>query len=378
MRTVRVNLENRSYPVIVGQGVLRRAGQILSGLGFRSAPIIVTNASVWRLHGRFLSRSISGSFGPSPVIRIGDGERFKNQRTLQRIYEGLFRAQADRRSWVLAFGGGVVGDVGGFAAATFMRGIPYVGVPTTLLAQVDSAIGGKVGINVARGKNLIGAFHQPSAVLSDIGVLRTLPERELAAGLYEVVKCGAIRSGPLLRYLERRLPEILRCEPGPLAHVVLEASRIKAAVVSSDERESELRMVLNFGHTVGHALEAATAYRRFKHGEAVAWGMIAALGLGRELGMLDGIDAERIERLIYRVEELPSLRGVSPAVVWRALKGDKKFRSGKIRMVFLPKLGETKIVSDINPLLLRAYLRRFLSSAASAGVGRTSRSKVPA
>ncbi len=368
MRTLRVNLDKRSYPVVVGQGVLRRAGEILDGLGFRCAPVIITNACVWRLHGNTLSQSLHERFGPSPVIRIGDGERFKNHETLQKIYEGLFRAHADRRSWILAFGGGVVGDIAGFAAATFMRGIRYAGVPTTLLAQVDSSIGGKVGINVTRGKNLIGTFHQPSAVLSDISVLRTLPARELAAGLYEVVKCGAIRSAPLLRYLERRLPAILRREPGPLAHVVLEASRIKAAVVSSDERENELRMVLNFGHTVGHALEAATAYRRFKHGEAVGWGMIAAIGMGSELGFLDGIGADRLVRLIHRVGMLPSLRSIALADVWSALKGDKKFRSGDIRMVFLPRLGATKIMSGIDPILLRAYLGRFLSSGGSAGL----------
>jgi 3-dehydroquinate synthase len=268
---------------------------------------------------------------------------------------------------VLAFGGGVVGDISGFAAATFMRGIPYASIPTTLMGQVDSSIGGKVGINVAQGKNLIGAFHQPSAVLSDTTLLATLPPRELAAGLFEVVKCGAIRSEPLLRYLERRLPHILSCRPGALEHIVLESSRIKAQVVSGDEREEELRMVLNYGHTIGHALEAATSYRRFKHGEAVAWGMIAAARFGRELGLMTERECDRLIRLIHRVEPLPSLRGIDFDDVWEALRRDKKFRAGRIRMVLLPRLGATELHSDVNPARLKAFVKGFLAGGQNHG-----------
>ncbi len=363
MKTIRVSLQNRSYPIAVGSGVLKRAGQILADLGFSSAPIIITNNHVWRMHGKTLSRSLEKTFGHSAVIRIGDGERFKSHDTLLRIYDGLFRVRADRRSWILAFGGGVIGDIAGFAAATFMRGIPYASVPTTLLAQVDSSIGGKVGINVACGKNLIGAFHQPSAVLSDTDILRTLPARELAAGLYEVVKCGAIRSTRLLGYIERRLPEILTCRPDALEHIVLDASRIKAEVVSGDEREEDLRMILNYGHTVGHALEAATAYRRYNHGEAVGWGMVAAVGYGRELGMLTPGEAARLVELIHRVARLPSPTGIPLDAVWGALKRDKKFRGGNIRMVLLPRLGETRIVSRIDPKSLKRFLRGFLETS---------------
>ena len=363
MQTLRVDLGNRSYPIIVGKGILSRAGRLMRRMGFTTAPVIVTNSSVWRLHGPALIRSVETEFGPPAVIRIGDGERFKSHETLLRIYDGMFRAHADRRSWVIAFGGGVVGDIAGFAAATFMRGIPYASIPTTLLAQVDSAIGGKVGINVARGKNLIGAFHQPSAVLSDTALLRTLPARELASGLYEVVKAGAIRSVRLLSYLERHLPQILRLRQAELEHIVLSASKIKAEVVSGDEREDELRMILNYGHTVGHALEAATSYRRFKHGEAVAWGMIAALGFGRERGMLDEQEVRRLSDLIHRVETLPSLKGIRVRDVWNSLKRDKKFRSGKIRMVLLPRLGETEIVPQVDPGQLYRYLAGFLATA---------------
>ncbi len=362
MKTIRVNLGQRSYPIVVGAGILKRAGKILSSVGFSSPPVIITNSLVWRMHGRILREALENTFGPSAVIRIRDGERFKNHETLLKIYDGLFRAHADRRSWILAFGGGVIGDVAGFAAATFMRGIPYASVPTTLLAQVDSSIGGKVGVNLARGKNLVGAFHQPSAVMSDTDVLCTLPARELASGLYEVVKCGAIRSPGLLAYVERRLVEISSCRPAALEHIVLEASRIKAEVVSGDERETEIRMVLNYGHTVGHALEAATGYRRYKHGEAVAWGMIAAAAFGRELGMASRREEERLVNIIHRVADLPRLRGIEPESVWRALRRDKKFRAGDIRLVLLPRLGSAEIVSKIDAGHLRRFLREFLGS----------------
>jgi 3-dehydroquinate synthase len=247
-----------------------------------------------------------------------------------------------------------------------MRGIPYAHVPTTLLAQVDSAIGGKVGINVPQGKNLIGAFHQPRAVISDTSLLRTLPARELAAGLFEVIKTGAIRSEPLLGYIETNLQRILRCSPEALDHIVLEASRIKAEVVSADEREQEARMVLNYGHTIGHALEAATGYRRFKHGEAVAWGMIGAVRFGRELGFMTDAEAARLTGLIGRVEKLPPLSRIDPDAAWSALKRDKKFRSGAIRMVFLSRPGESVVCSGIEAVRLKRFLGRFLERPGGA------------
>jgi 3-dehydroquinate synthase len=362
MKTLQVDLGTRSYKIRVGNRILHRVGDYLDELGFTAPPVVVTNSTILRLHGPYLLRPLERKVGNIRVIRIGDGERFKNQTTLQKIYSGLFKARADRRSWILAFGGGIVGDVAGFAAATFMRGIPYVNLPTTLLSQVDSAVGGKVGINVPQGKNLIGAFHQPAAVFSDTGVLHTLPSRELAAGLYEVIKCGAIRSESLIRYLEKNLPKILKCDAAALQHIVLESSRIKADVVAHDERENELRMVLNYGHTVGHALEAATSYRRFKHGEAVAWGMIAALGYGREVGFLTPHAVQRVTALIHRVETLPSLRGISFRDFWTALARDKKFRSGKIRMILLRNLGDSIIRKDVDAGHLKRYLQQFLAS----------------
>ena len=269
MKTLHVDVPGRGYPVMIGPGLVPSAGRLLAGLGWNSAPIIVTNRTVFDLHGDSLVRSLGPAFGTPRVIRIGDGERFKNHATLMRIYREMIGLHADRRSWILAFGGGVVGDIAGFAAATFMRGIRFVMVPTTLLAQIDSSVGGKVAINVPQGKNLVGAFHHPMAVLSDTDVLETLPGRELASGVYEIVKHAAIRSEPLLRYLEAHMGGILGCRTADMTHVVTESVRIKAGVVARDEREEHLRMILNFGHTVGHAFETATGYRRFKHGEAV-------------------------------------------------------------------------------------------------------------
>lgn len=356
-----VNLAERRYPIMTGSGCLSQAGTLLSRTGFDTAPIVISNAKVWRLYGSVLEPSLKEIFGSVALVLIGDGERFKNHATLLKIYESMFRARADRRSWILAFGGGVVGDIAGFAAATFMRGIPYAMAPTTLLAQVDSSIGGKVAVNVKEGKNLIGAFHQPSAVLTDIEVLKTLPKRELASGLYEAVKSAAICSESLLGYLERKLPEILNCRPREMERVVVETAKIKAKVVTSDEKETGLRMMLNYGHTIGHALESATGYKRFKHGEAVAWGMIAALEYGRELGLLQPEESSRLIRLIHRVGPLPSLKGISFGSLWNSLVLDKKFRAGDIRMVLLRHLGNADIHTDIEPESLRQFLKGFLA-----------------
>ncbi len=361
MKTLTVDLKERSYPVVVGGRALAGAGTLLAQLGFKSPPVVVANGTVLRLHGPRLLGALEGAFGPSPVIRIPDGERYKNHQTLAKIYDGLFRARADRRSWVLAFGGGVTGDIAGFAAATFMRGIRFVMAPTTLLAQVDSSIGGKTGINVAQGKNLVGAFHQPSAVIADTAVLATLPGRQLRSGLYEVIKCGAIRSRPLLDYIDRKLPDILNRRPGPLEHIVVAAARIKAEVVALDETEGGPRMILNYGHTIGHAFEAAGGYRRFTHGEAVAWGMIASLAYGRELGVLGAAETAHLVRLIRGAGRLPAIGRLDPDEVWRSLLRDKKFEGGELRMVFLRALGEGAVLDGVEASSLRRFLERFLA-----------------
>ncbi|MDR1728527.1 MAG: 3-dehydroquinate synthase [Acidobacteriota bacterium] len=363
MKTLNVTLKDRRYPIQVGAGALAGAGAFLRKQGFKSAPVVVSNPTVMRLHGKALLASLEGAFGKTPVIKIGDGERFKSHETLLGIYGKMFELRASRGSWILAFGGGVVGDIAGFAAATFMRGIPYAMAPTTLLSQVDSSIGGKTAVNVPQGKNLVGAFYQPSAVLADTEVLKTLPKRELASGLYEVVKYGAICSKGLLGYLEKHLGAILACGARELEHVVLESARIKADVVALDERETGLRTILNYGHTVGHAFEAATHYRKFKHGEGVAWGMVAALRYGREVGLLDEEDAGRLVRIIHGVGKLPPVRNIPFDDVWSALMRDKKFQAGDIRMVLLKGLGEAAIYNGLEREPLRDFLRRFLKES---------------
>lgn len=367
MKSFFVNLAERKYPIFAGQGILADAGALFSRAGFNTVPIVITNAKVWRLHGQTLKKSLEYTYGPTPVIRIGDGERFKNHETLLKIYSGMFGARANRRSWILAFGGGVVGDIAGFAAATFMRGIPFAMAPTTLLSQVDSSIGGKVAVNVKEGKNLIGAFHQPSAVVTDISVLKTLPRRELASGLYEVIKSAAIYSEPLIQYLERNLQEILGCSSREMEHVVVQTGKIKAEVVTSDEKETGLRMLLNYGHTVGHALESATDYKKFKHGEAVAWGMVAAVEYGKALGLLQPTESDRLENLIRRVGPLPSLKGISFANLWSSLVLDKKFTSKNIRMILLTRLGKAEVRDGIEPESFRKFLRGFWDANQAAG-----------
>ena len=361
MKTLDVTLQNHRYPIFIGAGTLAESGARLSGQGFKGAPIVISNHTVMRLHGKTLLASLEKEFGKIPVIKIGDGERFKSHESLFKIYERMFGMRAGRGSWILAFGGGVVGDIAGFAAATFMRGIPYAMIPTTLLSQVDSSIGGKTAVNVPQGKNLVGAFHQPAAVLADTEVLKTLPPRELASGLYEVIKYGAIASKNLIGYIEKRLPDILKCRARELEHIILASAKIKADIVALDEKETGPRAILNYGHTVGHAFEAATNYRKFKHGEGVAWGMIAALRYGRELGLLNETEAGRLIRLINNVGNLPPIKGIQFDDIWTALMLDKKFQHGDIRMILLNESGKAAIYNGIEKDSLGEFLKKFLN-----------------
>jgi 3-dehydroquinate synthase len=261
---------------------------------------------------------------------------------------------------VVAFGGGIVNDMAGFVAAIFMRGIPVLQVPTTLLAQVDAAVGGKTGVNLVGGKNLIGSFHQPLAVLIDPGMLETLPDREYRAGLYEVIKCGVIASQSLFCLLADRREEVLERRPDVVDTIISESVRIKAEVVSADERESGLRRILNFGHTFGHALEAETRYSRFLHGEAVAWGMRAAVNLAETLGCLSTRDAERISRLVEDYGRIPTLDGIAAEALQRRLVSDKKTVQGKIHFVLPTGIGEVKVVSDAPEADVLTAIRRAL------------------
>jgi 3-dehydroquinate synthase len=293
--------------------------------------------------------------GHEPVL-VPDGERFKTLATVGRVYEALIQKPADRSAIVIAVGGGVIGDLVGFAAATYLRGVRLVHVPTTLLAQVDSAIGGKVGVNHALGKNLIGAFHPPRLVVADTDLLATLPRREFRAGLYEVIKYGVISSPSLLDRVASSLNALFEREPEALAAVVADSCRIKADVVSVDERESGGRRVLNFGHTVGHALEAVTKYRRFRHGEAVAYGMLAALSLGVQRKITPKDTSSRVSELIAKLGPLPPVADLSVKEIMAAISRDKKIVAGTLHFIAAMELGRTTELKDVTEQQLKAAL----------------------
>ena len=353
---VRVDVETGSArsAILIGDGVTDRLPALLDEHGIGRRRFVVSSPVIWRLHGAQLQRAMSAG---EPIL-IPDGERFKNLQSVSRIYEALIRAGADRGSAIVAVGGGVIGDTAGFAAATFLRGIALAHVPTTLLAQVDSSIGGKVGVNHALGKNMIGAFHQPKVVAIDPLLLKTLPRREFRSGLYEVVKYGMIRSRGLFDRVARHTKEIFAKDPDVLLPAIIESCRIKAEVVSADEREGGLRRILNFGHTVGHALEAVTKYRRYRHGEAIALGMLAAADLGVARGALAERERQALAQLIAQLGPLPTVSDLTIGEVLDAVRRDKKVVNGRLHFVLAIEIGATTTVDDVTEDELRAVLKR--------------------
>jgi 3-dehydroquinate synthase len=345
---------SRGYAVTIADGAIDRIGSLLDDLQVPDRRLIVSSPLVWRLHGARLARALDAA---DPIL-VPDGERFKHLATVSRIYDALLQANADRASTLVAFGGGVMGDMAGFAAATYLRGIALVHVPTTLLAQVDSAIGGKVGVNHTAGKNLIGSFHQPHAVVVDPTVLGTLPRREFRAGLYEVIKYGMTSSPSLFDRIGRERKAIFARTPEALTPVIAESCRIKADVVSADEREAGPRMILNFGHTAGHALEAATRYRQFRHGEAVAYGMLVAAQLAASRGALAELDRQALADLIASLGPLPPIGDLSAGQLIEAMSHDKKAVAGRLRFVLPTAVGATTIVDDVTEAEIRAAMKK--------------------
>ena len=350
---VEVALGTRSYPIDIGSGLLARRELFEAHLG-PGRVAIVTNETVAPLYADRLEATLSGR--PVQRIVLPDGEAHKTLGTLNRIYDALLSANADRRTVLLALGGGVVGDIVGFAAATYQRGIPYIQVPTTLLAQVDSSVGGKTAVNHALGKNMIGAFHQPLAVVADTDTLGTLPERELGAGLAEVLKHAAIRDPRFLDWIEANATALRARAPEALAHAIRRSCEIKAEVVSEDERETGARALLNFGHTFGHAIESGLGYGKWLHGEAVAAGMVLAARLSARLGKIDSREAERLARIVAALG-LPVDPPPMPASRWLEFMGrDKKNQGGHITLILLEALGRAAIVKDTRPEDLEAFL----------------------
>jgi 3-dehydroquinate synthase len=297
------------------------------------------------------------------VLFLEPGEKHKTLASVEKLLRQMAEAGGDRGSLLIAFGGGIVGDVGGFLAAIYMRGIPCIQVPTTFLAQVDSSVGGKTGVNLPEGKNLVGSFHHPLAVFADIGVLGTLPDRELRAGLMESVKAGIIRDRSLVRFMEEHVDEVLGRDAKALEKVIASSIRMKAAVVNKDERETGLRMILNLGHTVGHALEAATEYKAMLHGEAVGWGMVASLWLARKRGTISTHQFERLESLIHLYGPLPPLKLRATKIV-AATGSDKKNVGGVRRFVLPVGIGDAGVVEDVTPPELEAAVGYMLAVAA--------------
>ena len=343
MVILNVNLGDRSYPIYVGAGILDSLGQRLREAGLAGKVAVVTNPTVAQLYLDAVHGSLDyAGFEVVPIL-VPDGEEHKTFKSLTTIYDRLIAERCERKSSVLALGGGVIGDLAGFAAATYLRGVPYVQVPTTLLAQVDSSVGGKTGVNHDNGKNLIGAFYQPKLVLIDVNVLASLPRRELLAGLAEVIKYGIIEDPQLFRDVEKKLKKIVALDRELLERIIVTSCSIKARIVEMDEREENQRAVLNFGHTIGHALEAATNYQRFLHGEAVAVGMVKAAMLSMQHGFCDQQSFERILKIITEAglpSEIPA--GLSLQSVIEAIQLDKKAAEGKIKFVMSEGIGKTR------------------------------------
>ena len=353
MISVPVATPSRSYEVLIGSGLLARSGELLGKFLENRRAFVVTAAPVRRRWAKVLVKSLSAAGVETGLLEMPDGERSKRLTTLEKLAEKLVKQGADRGVTLIALGGGVVGDVTGFLASIYMRGVDLIQVPTTVLAQVDAAIGGKTGVNLVSGKNLLGTFHQPRAVLVDPAVLETLPSREYRAGLYESLKCGIIGDPGLFKLFEDRRREILDRDPVVVEKVIADSVRLKATVVSADEREGGLRQVLNLGHTIGHALEAETRYRQLLHGEAVAWGMIAATHIALSTGKLDSVTAGRITNAVLGFGRLPRVE-LQTASVLKRLRADKKTRRGVAHFILPREIGKVEITADVPEAVVRS------------------------
>jgi 3-dehydroquinate synthase len=361
MKKITVNLKDRSYPVIVGNGVLSALAVELKKLALGPDLVIVTNPLVNRLHGRRLKGMLKAGGCRVKIFCIEDSERSKSLAVAGDLIDRIIRYSVDKKIVIVAFGGGVVGDLAGFVAAVIKRGVPLVQVPTTLLAQIDSAIGGKVAVDLNSGKNLVGAFYQPRLVLSDVSFLKTLSLRQVRNGLAEAVKYGVIKDAGLFKFIEEEHRALLARDPSALARLVLRCSAIKAEVVSRDERETKgLRVILNFGHTIGHAIESASSYETFSHGEAVALGMRAAARMSCRLSGLKPVDSARLDCLLSAIGLPEKAEGVSFSSIMSAMRFDKKFSAKKNRFVMMRAIGQVKVQEGVPASLIAAQVRQIL------------------
>jgi 3-dehydroquinate synthase len=356
VKTLTVELGTRSYPILIGENLLRQPDVVQPHLKARDI-LVVSNTTVAPLFLESLTAALSGSRVVETLLP--DGEAHKTLTTVSRVLDVLVANRFGRDSLVVALGGGVVGDMAGFAAACYQRGVPYVQVPTTLLAQVDSSVGGKTGVNHPGGKNLIGAFHQPSAVLADTSTLASLPVRELRAGLAEVIKYGMICDAPFFDWLEARMDDLLAADATALAHVIHRSCEIKAQIVGRDEREQGDRALLNLGHTFGHAVESATHYTAWLHGEAIGAGLLMAAAMSHEIGLIDVAAVDRVRRLLERAGLPVHIGGVAPDVALEHMKIDKKVQGGRMRLVLLRSIGDAFVTADYPEAALQRTLSEY-------------------
>lgn len=348
MNKIPVNLGERSYQIIIGKNILGQLGEFITGLIRPCKTLIITDKNVGILYANIVSNGLAEYKFDVKVVSMEPGEEQKTLSTVEWLYDAFFDHGMDRKSLVIALGGGVVGDVAGFAASTFMRGVPFVQVPTSLLAHVDSSVGGKVGVNHPRGKNMIGSFYQPIAVFIDTVTLSTLPRAELLAGMVEVIKYGVIKDASLFDYIEKKLPKILKLNDNALETIISMSCSIKARIVEEDEREAGLRAILNYGHTIGHALESLTQYKKYRHGEAVAIGMVCASKIAVHMGLAVGNVLLRQISLLKRLG-MPTVNyGIKPNEIIKTLYLDKKTLGGTLRFILPTKIGEV-IISDKVP-----------------------------
>lgn len=348
MKDIFVDLGKDSYSIIIDRGILGQVGTLISKVISPGKVIIVTDKIVEPLYGNVVLNSLSECKFDVKLVSLEPGEEQKSMAMAEVLYESLFDHEMDRKSLIVALGGGVLGDLTGFVASTFMRGIPFIQIPTTLLAQVDSSIGGKVAVNHPRGKNMIGCFYQPKAVFIDTDTLRTLPKAEITAGMVEVIKYGMIKDAAFFEYIEKHLPEILGLEPAVLEEIIYNSCKVKTHVVELDEKEEGLRAILNYGHTIGHALEALTSYKKYRHGDAVAMGMICASKIAMEMNLADESVLKRQESLFVKLGLSLKDTELNPDDIVSILYQDKKTIGGKLRFVLPTDIGTVVINDRVN------------------------------
>ena len=355
MKKVKVALGGKSYQIYIGSGILAQAGRWLSEQGFSGKLVIITDPAVNKLYGEALNQRLAEDGFSVHILLVPEGEEQKSLETAGRLYYELTACYAERTTPILALGGGVIGDLAGFVAATYLRGVPLVQMPTTLLAQVDSSIGGKVAIDHGQLKNMIGAFYQPRLVIADTSTLKTLPAQELEDGLAEVIKSAAIRDEKFFIFLEENLDKIKSCDEKTLEEVVFQSANIKADVVAKDEMDLGLRNILNYGHTIGHAVESASDFR-IGHGQAVAIGMMAAARISNQMGILDINEVIRLKKVIEKAELPTKMPDLKPEEVIQAMKHDKKVRGNKVRFVLLKSIGDAFISDEVSQSLVERVL----------------------